>query len=116
MRGIVSEAMLLTAATGSDDDDDDDDDDDEKIQLLPVPDSTPDGELLTFKNTPEPDAMLKSKGALKVWDRVKADLKTKVDGEVVFIKDGKECKIINSEGTGIKTTFPNAFISKNITK
>ena len=105
MRGIVSEAMLLAAATRSDDDD-------EKVQLLPVPDSTPDGELLTFENIeiPEPDAMLKSKGALKVWDRVKADLKTNADGEVVYTKDGKECKIITSEGTGIKTTFPNALI------
>ena len=66
MRGIVSEAMLLTATTESDDDDDDD----EKVQLLPVPDSTPNGELLTFKNieTPELDAMLKIKGALKVCE------------------------------------------------
>ena len=99
--------MFLAAATGSDDDDD------ENLQLLPVPDSTPDGELLTFEHTKtlEPNAILKDKGALKVWDRVKADLKTNADDEVVYTKDGKECKIITSEGTGIKTIFPSALIS-----
>ena len=104
MRGIESKAMLLAAATGSDED--------EKVQLLSVPDSMPNGELLTFEGLeePQPDAMLKSKGALKVWDRVKAELKTNADGEAVYMKDGKECKIMANDGSAIKTTFPNAVI------
>jgi len=104
MRGIESKAMLLAAATGNDGN--------EEVQLLSLPDSMSNGELLSFENLekPEPDTMLKSKGALKVWDRVKAELKTNTDGEVVYTKDGKENKIITSDGSALKTSFSNAFI------
>eukprot|EP00985_Skeletonema_marinoi_P035263 scaffold46088_cov131-Skeletonema_marinoi.AAC.1 len=64
MRGIESTAMLLAASDGKEGDD-------ETVELLDVPDSVPNGELLSFENMDpcEPDGMLKSKGALKVWDR-----------------------------------------------
>lgn len=51
-----------------------------KVQLLDVPESVPNGELLSFEDMDpcEPDAMLKSKGAMKVWDRVQARLRTRI--------------------------------------
>lgn len=102
MRGIESRAMLLAA-----------EDDKEEVQLLSLPDSIPNGELLSFEGmeTPEPDAMLKSKGAVKVWDRVKAQLKTNEDGEAAYWKDGTDCcRIVTSDGSAVKTSFNNARI------
>lgn len=51
---------------------------------------------------PQPDEMLKNKGALKVWDRVKAALKVNEDGEVVYCnKSGKECRMLTGKGNPI---------------
>jgi tRNA-binding EMAP/Myf-like protein len=51
---------------------------------------------------PQPDEMLKNKGALKVWDRVKAALKVNEDGEVVYCnKNGKECRLLTGRGNPI---------------
>lgn len=101
MRGIESRAMLLAAV------------EDDNVQLLQLPDSIPNGQLLTFENIEpsQPDAMLKSKGAVKVWDRVKALLQTNDEGEAVYMKDGTEsCRILTSDGSAIKTSFTNAKI------
>ena len=93
MRGIESTAMLLAASDGKEGDD-------EVVQLLDVPDSVPNGELLSFENMEpsEPDAMLKSKGALKVWDRVKAQLRVNENGEATYQDDGVIRKIMTSAG------------------
>ena len=71
MRGIESTAMLLAASDGGVADN-------EKVELLSVPDSVPNGELISFegKEPSEPDAHTqRAKGAVKVWDRVKVQLK-----------------------------------------
>jgi len=94
MRGIESTAMLLAASDGKEGDD-------ETVQLLDVPDSVPNGELLSFegKEIGEPDGMLKSKGALKVWDRVKAKLRVNDGGEATYAdEDGTVRKIMTSGG------------------
>ena len=82
MRGIESMAMLLAASEGSGDD--------ETVELLQVPASVPNGELLSFegKEESEPDAMLKSKGALKAWERVRDCLKASSEGQASYEKDG----------------------------
>jgi len=93
MRGIESTAMLLAASDGKDGDD-------ETVQLLDVPSSVPNGELLSFedKELGAPDAMLKSKGALKVWDRVKAKLRVNKNGEATYQDDDTSRKIMTSGG------------------
>ena len=93
MRGIESEAMLLAASDGKESDE-------ETVQLLDVPDSVPNGELIFFQDMPpcEPDAMLKSKGALKVWDRVKANLRVSESGEATYQDDGVVRKLMTSAG------------------
>ena len=93
MRGIESTAMLLAASDGKEGVD-------ETVELLDVPDSVPNGELVYFENMPpcEPDEMLKSKGALKVWDRVKADLKVGGDKEAVYQDDGVNRRLMTSAG------------------
>jgi len=93
MRGIESEAMLLAASDGNDGEH-------EKVELLDVPDSVPNGELLSFegKEPSDPDAMLKSKGAVKVWDRVKAGLRSNEEGEATFVDEGKIHRIMSSAG------------------
>lgn len=93
MRGIESMAMLLAASDGKDGDD-------EAVQLLDVPASVPNGELLSFDGMEmgEPDAMLKSKGALKVWDRVKSKLRVNGDGEATYEDNGAVRKIMTSGG------------------
>lgn len=94
MRGIESTAMLLAASDGKEGDD-------ETVQLLNIPASVPNGELLTFENKEvgEPDAMLKSKGALKVWDRVKSKLRVNKDGEATYQDEGDSAmRIMTSAG------------------
>lgn len=94
MRGIESAAMLLAASDGKEGDD-------ETVQLLDVPASVPNGELLSFENMDlgEPDGMLKSKGALKVWDRVKAKLRVNESGEATYQGDDDAVrKIMTSDG------------------
>ena len=87
MRGIESHAMLLAAS-----------DDKDTVELIDVPDSVPNGELLSFegKELGEPDAMLKSKGALKVWDRVKAKLRVNGSGEAMYEEEDSTVRLISS--------------------
>ena len=77
----------------------------EEVELLSIPDSVPNGELLSFqgKEASEPDAMLKSKGALKVWDRVKAALRANDSGEALYLEDGNAYVMESSAGP-VKTT------------
>ncbi|KAL9180160.1 hypothetical protein ACHAXT_008130 [Thalassiosira profunda] len=93
MRGIESTAMLLAASDGKEGED-------ETVQLLDVPESVANGELLSFEDMEmgEPDAMLKSKGALKVWDRVKSKLRVNGDGEATYQDEGAVRKILTSAG------------------
>ena len=94
MRGIESTAMLLAASDGKEGDE-------ETVQLIDVPSSVPNGELLSFEGMPigEPDVMLKSKGALKVWDRVKEKLRVNGNGEAVYQDEDKTIrKIMTSDG------------------
>ena len=94
MRGIESTAMLLAASDGKEGDD-------ETVQLIDVPSSVPNGELLSFEGMPigEPDVMLKSKGALKVWDRVKEKLRVNGNGEAVYQDENNTIrKIMTSDG------------------
>ena len=62
------------------------DTDKETVQLLDIPASVPDGELVSFedKELGEPNTMLKSKGALKVWDRVETKLRVNADEEATI--------------------------------
>lgn len=94
MRGIESTAMLLAASDGGEGAD-------EKVELLNIPESVPNGELLSFdgKESIEPDEMMKSKGALKAFDRFKACLRVTSDGEAAFVQDGSEFKMNSSGGT-----------------
>ena len=106
MRGIESTAMLLAASDGKEGDD-------ETVQLLDVPESVSNGELLSFENKEmgEPDAMLKSKGALKVWDRVKSKLRVNADGEATYQEeDGTIRKILTSAGPAKVTSLTDCVI------
>jgi len=93
MRGIESTAMLLAASDGIEGAD-------EKVELLNIPDSVPNGELLSFdgKEPCQPDQMMKSKGALKAFERVKACLKVNADGEATFVEEEKGFKMQSSGG------------------
>jgi methionine--tRNA ligase beta chain len=93
MRGIESTAMLLAASDGKEGDD-------ETVELLDVPDSVPNGELVYFENMApcQPDDMLKSKGALKVWDRVKAALKVGSEKEAIYQDEGVARRLMTSAG------------------
>lgn len=107
LAGIESTAMLLAGVLSRKDAEDDDTplEEDPAVELLTVPNNyemvgTTLGSLLRFENCgmPQPDEMLKSKGALKVWDRLKASLKVNANGEVVYAKNGKECRMISTQG------------------
>jgi methionine--tRNA ligase beta chain len=96
MRGVESTAMLLAASNGKEGDD-------EIVQLLDVPESVSNGELLYFEDMEpcEPDAMLKSKGAIKVWDRVQARLRVNENGEATYLDEENNFvvrKILTSNG------------------
>jgi glutaminyl-tRNA synthetase len=103
--GIESFAMLLVATDGGHGDD-------EKIELLTVPDSVPNGELISFegKGVNDPDPMMKSKGALKVFDRVKAGFQASVDGEGAFVERGETYRMMTSHGPVRTTTLKNVAI------
>jgi methionine--tRNA ligase beta chain len=94
MRGIESTAMLLAATDGKEGVE-------EKVELLDIPGSVPNGELLSFdgKDPSEPDEMMKSKGALKAFDRVKACLQVNLDGEVMYVNEGTDHKMKSSGGS-----------------
>jgi methionine--tRNA ligase beta chain len=93
MRGIESSAMLLAGSDGSEGDA-------EVVELLQVPDGVPNGELINFegKEPNEPDVMLKSKGALKAWERVRKCLKANSDGEACYEIEGSIHRMMTSLG------------------
>ena len=94
MRGIESTAMFLAATDGVEGDK-------EKVELLNVPSDVPNGELLSIDGmeASEPDAMMKSKGALKAFDRAKEALRSNGDGEAIWA-DEKDAphKLLTSAG------------------
>lgn len=97
MRGVESTAMLLASSNGVEGND-------EIVELLNVPSDVPNGELLFIegKGPSEPDAMMKSKGAMKAFDRVHAALKSNADGEATWVDsdstDQKQCRLLTSAG------------------
>ncbi|GKY92269.1 hypothetical protein MPSEU_000198000 [Mayamaea pseudoterrestris] len=93
MRGIESHAMLLVGSDGGSGDA-------EKVELLNAPASASNGELVSFegKEASQPDTMMKSKGALKAFARVKEQLRVNQNGEAVFLEDGKELRMMTSAG------------------
>ncbi|KAL3804685.1 hypothetical protein HJC23_008500 [Cyclotella cryptica] len=105
MRGIESTAMLLAASDGKEGGE-------EIVELLDVPDAVPNGELIYFENLPpcEPDAMLKSKGALKVWDRIKSNLKVNESGDATYHDDGVVRKLMTSAGPVSVSSLRNCLI------
>mmetsp|Transcript_9611 Transcript_9611/g.13611 ORF Transcript_9611/g.13611 Transcript_9611/m.13611 type:complete len:864 (+) Transcript_9611:31-2622(+) len=92
MRGVESTAMLLAASKK--------DESDEVVELLRVSDDVPNGELFNFegKDLSEPDPMMKSKGALKAFDRVKANLKANGNRDVIFLQGEEEFRLMTSKG------------------
>lgn len=105
MRGVESTAMLLAAAVGTGGEE-------QKVELLQVPYSVPNGELINVegKEPGMPDAMLKSKGALKAWDRAKACLRLNDDGEATYTDDRGCHRLISSGGPIKAATLTNAVI------
>jgi tRNA-binding EMAP/Myf-like protein len=106
MRGIESTAMLLAASDGSEGDD-------EIVELLNVSGDVPNGELLTVDGmeASEPDPMMKSKGALKAFDRVKAALKANSDGEAVWVDDNNSPhRLLTSAGPVTTETLKNSIV------
>jgi tRNA-binding EMAP/Myf-like protein len=94
--GIESTATLLVASTNSSSTENE-----TGIWEILTTSSSIENIQLRFEHCGEPqaDEMLKNKGALKVWDRVKAALKVNEDGEVVYCnKDGKECRLLTGKG------------------
>jgi methionine--tRNA ligase beta chain len=105
MRGIESTAMLLAASKGEGDD--------EVVELLNVSGDVPNGELLNIEGmgASEPDTMMKSKGALKAFDRVQASLKASPDGEAIWIdEEGKSHRLQTSAGAVTTETLKDVTI------
>ena len=104
MRGIESTAMLLAATDSSEEK--------EKVELLDVSEDVPNGELMSFsgKDSIEPDQMLKSKGALKAFDRVKACLRINADGEAVYVEEGTEFKMQSTSGSVRAATLKDVIV------
>ena len=107
LAGVESTAMFLAGVLSGKNAENDDTpcEEDLAVELLTVPNNhemvgATLGSLLRFENCgmPQPDEMLKSKGALKVWDRLKASLKVNAKGEVVYTKNGIECRMISAQG------------------
>jgi len=92
VRGIESTAMLLVAF--------DKNGEDEKMELLDIPESIANGELLSFegKEVSDPDPMMKSKGALKAFDRFKGGLKVNGNQEVIYDNEGKQFRMMTRSG------------------
>jgi tRNA-binding EMAP/Myf-like protein len=96
LAGIESTATLLVASTNNSSTEDG-----TGIWEILTTSSSVENIQLRFEHCgePQPDEMLKNKGALKVWDRVKAALKINEDGEVVYCnKDGRECRLLTGKG------------------
>mmetsp|Transcript_12097 Transcript_12097/g.14205 ORF Transcript_12097/g.14205 Transcript_12097/m.14205 type:complete len:888 (-) Transcript_12097:153-2816(-) len=105
VRGIESTAMLLVAF-------DKNSGGDEKTELLDIPESIANGELLSFegKEMSDPDAMMKSKGALKAFDRFKGNLKVNENREVVYADEGKQFRLMTRSGPAQVSTLKDASI------
>lgn len=105
MRGIESNGVLLVASNGGDGAD-------EYVEPLYVPDVVPVGELFSFegKVPSSPDTMMKSKGAIKAFERVKAGLQTNNKGEVAFFEGGKAYRLTSSAGPIAAKTLVNAVV------
>jgi methionine--tRNA ligase beta chain len=101
MRGIESFAMLLAASDRSG-----------NVELLQVSDTVPNGELIGFEGKDEshPDEMLKSKGALKAWERVKASLIANEDGECCFVEESTVHRMLTSAGPVRAASLRNAIV------
>lgn len=100
MRGIESFAMILAASN------------DDQVELLDVPKEVPNGELLYFegKGMSQPDDMMKSKGALKAFDRFKECLNVNDDGTVVYRLDGKDYNLTSSAGNVKVSSLKNVSV------
>jgi len=105
MRGIDSHAMLLAASNGKEGDD-------EIVELLDVPDSVPNGELISFdgKEPSMPDPMMKSKGALKAFERAKAGLRANGNGEATFVSEDGSFRMMTSAGVVSTSSLKDADI------
>jgi glutaminyl-tRNA synthetase len=106
MRGIESTAMLLAASNGLEGSD-------EVVELLEVPADIPNGELISLegKDPSVPDIMLKSKGAIKAWERAKSNLKVNDQGVAIYIDEsGSSHRMLTSAGPVRLMTLTNAII------
>jgi glutaminyl-tRNA synthetase len=105
MRGIESTAMLLSASDGNEGEE-------ENVELLRIPDSVPNGELIYFegKEPSEPDTMMKSKGALKAFDRVKACFALNELGEVIYQSETESYRMLTSGGPVKTSSLKSAII------
>ena len=105
MRGVESFAMLLAASDGKDGDE-------ETVELLRVPDSVPSGELLFIegRDPSMPDPMMKSKGALKAFDRVKGALRANESGEATWVDGGSSHRLMSSAGPVKTKSLRNSVI------
>ena len=106
MRGIESSAMLLAASAAGENDE-------EVVELLDVPDTVPNGELLSIegKDASEPDPMMKSKGALKAFDRVKSALRANSEGEAAWIDGDNACRFMTTAGPVKTNSLKDTVIS-----
>jgi len=106
MRGIESTAMLLAASDGAEGED-------EKVELLNVPNDVPNGQLLSIDEmeASEPDPMMKSKGALKAFDRAKQALRANDAGEAIWVdeKDSPH-RLLTSSGPVSTISLKNVVI------
>jgi methionine--tRNA ligase beta chain len=105
MRGVESNGVLLVASNGGKGSD-------EFVEPLYVPDDVPVGELFSFegKVPSNPDPMMKSKGAIKAFERVKASLQTNNKGEVAFVEGGLIYRLTSSAGPITTKTLVNAAV------
>lgn len=106
MRGIESTAMLLAASNGADGDD-------EIVELLRVPLEVPNGELLRLDGleVSDPDPMMKSKGAMKAFERAKEGLKANGDGKAVWVDGaGSPHRLLSSAGPVNTESLKDAII------
>ena len=104
--GTESSAMLLAASNGLEGSH-------EVVELLDVPADIPNGELITFegKDLPRPDLILKSKGAIKAWERVKSNLQVNDMGEAIYTDEsGSAHRMVTSSGPIRMTKLKNAII------
>lgn len=91
MRGIESAAMLLAASDSED-----------NVELINVPEGVANGELLSLEGMgpSEPDVMMKSKGALKAFERVIESLKVNNKGEAIWVDErGQPHRLETSAGS-----------------